>query len=225
MSSGTDPAGPVIPDELETPRLKLRRWRLEDRNPFRRMNADPEVMRYFLAPLSAAESDGLADRIVQEFSRKGWGLWAVEPCSGEPLAGSFAGFIGFHEALFESDFTPCPEIGWRLDHRFWGRGYATEGARYCLDAGFRAFGFPRIISFAPLVNHPSLNVMHKIGLRKLREFDHPALPEGHEYRRHALFGLTADEFVSGDRQAQATVGRYRTAAVLPGGTAQADNGN
>jgi RimJ/RimL family protein N-acetyltransferase len=38
--------------ELRTERLLLRRWRATDRAPFARMNADPEVMRYFPAPLT-----------------------------------------------------------------------------------------------------------------------------------------------------------------------------
>ena len=35
--------------ELETPRLRLRQWRDEDREPFAALNADPRVMEHFPA--------------------------------------------------------------------------------------------------------------------------------------------------------------------------------
>ncbi len=37
---------------LRTDRLILRRWHESDRPPFAALNADPEVMRYFLKPLT-----------------------------------------------------------------------------------------------------------------------------------------------------------------------------
>ena len=63
---------------VRTERLVMRRWREEDREPFAAMNADPEVMRYFPAPLDRAASDALADRIEERFREQGFGLWALE---------------------------------------------------------------------------------------------------------------------------------------------------
>ena len=48
---------------IETARLLLRRWTEADRRPFAEMNGNADVMRYFPAYMSAAESDALADRI------------------------------------------------------------------------------------------------------------------------------------------------------------------
>ena len=45
--------------ELRTERLLLRRWRRDDRAPFAALNADPEVMRHFPAPMSREESDAV----------------------------------------------------------------------------------------------------------------------------------------------------------------------
>lgn len=55
----------VVPsfDRVETARLVLRRWTDADHEPFAAMNADAEVMRYFPAPMSRAESDAFVDRI------------------------------------------------------------------------------------------------------------------------------------------------------------------
>jgi len=63
---------------LETPRLLLRHWRPEDREPFAQLNADPEVMRYFPATLTPAESDAVAGRIQENLAARGWGLYAAE---------------------------------------------------------------------------------------------------------------------------------------------------
>jgi RimJ/RimL family protein N-acetyltransferase len=62
----------------------MRRWREDDREPFAAMNADPEVMRYFPAPLGPAASDALMDRIEDLFGRQGFGLWALEVAGPEP---------------------------------------------------------------------------------------------------------------------------------------------
>lgn len=51
--------------ELTTPRLLLRQWRPEDREPFAAIGADPEVMAFFPALMARAESDACAD-VCQE---------------------------------------------------------------------------------------------------------------------------------------------------------------
>ncbi len=69
----------------------MRRWREDDREPFAAMNADPEVMRYFPAPLDRAASDALVDRIEDLFGRQGFGLWALEVAGPEPGHAELAG--------------------------------------------------------------------------------------------------------------------------------------
>jgi RimJ/RimL family protein N-acetyltransferase len=114
--------------ELRTNRLWLRRWCLDDRVPFAKLNSDPRVVEFFPGALSRQESDALAERIEAQFERHGFGLWAVEI----PGISQFAGFIGLSIPRFEAHFTPCIEIGWRLDSEHWNQGYATEGARAAL---------------------------------------------------------------------------------------------
>ena len=79
------------------------------------------------------------------------------------------------------------KIGWRLCENSWGRGYATEGARACLDYAFRQLQLPEIYSFTSLPNRRSERVMQKIGLQKIGEFDHPLVPAGHPLLRHVLY--------------------------------------
>ena len=171
--------------QLRTQRLILRRWRPSDREPFARMNADPAVMRHFPRPLTREESDALAERADAEFDQCGYGLWAVEV----PGEAEFIGFVG----LSLHRFFPVPEIGWRLDRPFWGRGYATEAARAALEDGFARLGLREIVSFTSPLNTPSVAVMERLGMTHdpADDFDHPNLPEGHPLRHHVLYRIAA----------------------------------
>ena len=174
-------------NEIRTPRLRLRAWRAGDREPFARMNADPRVMEHFPAPLSAAESDALLERIRAHFAARGFGLWALEVAGGA----DFAGFVGLSVPGFEAPSTPCVEIGWRLAAEHWGRGYATEAARAALAFGFEDLGLAEVVSFTVPANERSRRVMERLGMRRDpgADFDHPALPAGHRLRRHVLYRL------------------------------------
>jgi RimJ/RimL family protein N-acetyltransferase len=176
--------------ELRTARLLLREWREADLEPFAAMNADPRVMEFFPSPLTREESDRLVcERIVPQFARDGYGLWAVEV----PGVTAFAGFVGLLEQTFPARFTPCVEVGWRLDARYWRRGYATEGARAALRYGFDVAGLDEIVSLTAVANVRSIAVMRRLGMTPAGEFEHPNVPAGHPLRPHVLYRLRNDE--------------------------------
>jgi RimJ/RimL family protein N-acetyltransferase len=177
---------------LHTQRLLLRHWRPADREPFAAMNADPRVMEHFPATLSRDESDARADRIEAHFEQHGFGLWAVEVLGVSP----FAGFVGISVPCLEAHFTPCVEIGWRLAADYWGRGYATEGARAALAFGFSVLGLEEIVSYTVPANLRSRRVMEKLGMthQASDDFDHPLLPAGHRLSRHVLYRLARGDF-------------------------------
>jgi len=177
---------------LSTPRLLLRRWRAEDREPFYRINSDPRVMEHFPACLTRAESDAAIDRMEAHFKHHGFGLWAAELVQ----TGELAGFIGLSTPRFTAHFTPCVEVGWRLSVQFWGRGLATEGAREAMRFGFEQARLSEIVSFTVAGNLRSIRVMEKLGMRRglADDFDHPWVAAGHPLRRHVLYRLPAVEY-------------------------------
>ncbi|WP_240611965.1 GNAT family N-acetyltransferase [Planococcus halotolerans] len=177
---------------FESERLGFRRWKSDDRGAFARMNADPQVMEYFPNMLTQIESDKLIERFEQHTEEKGFGIWAVERKEDRV----FIGFIGLLEVGFDAGFQGAVEIGWRLDNKFWKRGYATEGAKSCLDYAFGVLGMNEIVSFTATLNHPSETVMQRIGMKKAGEFDHPKLEEGSPLKRHVLYKITAAEYAS-----------------------------
>jgi RimJ/RimL family protein N-acetyltransferase len=172
------------PDIL-TSRLRLRRWRPEDRAPFAALNADPRVMEHFPKCLDRTESDAMVERIEAHFATHGFGPWAVEVKDGEP----FIGFIGLAVPRFVAHFTPAVEIGWRLAFDAWGRGFATEGARPVLAFATDTLRLAEIVSYTAPANVRSIRVMERLGLQRDErdDFDHPLVPEGHPLRRHVLY--------------------------------------
>ena len=171
---------------VETARLFLRTWKESDLQPFVRMNQDPQVMEFFPTVLSPEDSEGLYKRISTFMEEKGWGLFAVESRQTH----EFLGFIGLSVPGFTAHFTPCVEIGWRLDRRFWKQGYATEGARACLDYGFSLLKLNEIVSFTSKLNTRSIAVMERIGMRYQGDFEHPNVVQGHPLKTHVLYALS-----------------------------------
>jgi RimJ/RimL family protein N-acetyltransferase len=177
---------------LRGARVALRPWVDADLEPFAAMNADAEVMRHFVAPLTRAESDALAERLRAVVESLGYGLWALDV----PGLG-FAGFVGLSPSVpFDVPGFPAPvtEIGWRLARAAWGRGYATEAARLALDYAFGRLGAEAIVSFTATSNLRSQAVMQRLGLVQRGEFDHPRIAEGHPLRRHVLYAIDAASF-------------------------------
>lgn len=176
-----------------TPRLGLRRWREGDREPFAYLNADSLVMEYFPARLSRLESDAAIDRFEQHHTDQGFGFWAVDWLE----TGQFVGFVGLAVPRFDAPFTPCVEIGWRLDRAWWGRGIATEAAGACLSYAFTTLGLPEVVSFTATHNERSQRVMEKIGMTYSAPFQHPSIPSGHPLAGHVLYRIRADQFAGG----------------------------
>jgi len=183
----------VRPIEHETERLRLVVWDERHIAPFAAINADAEVMRYFLAPQSAEQSRASVDAWADQFAAQGWSNWAVELKD----TGEFIGFIGLSVPRRQLPFSPCVEIGWRLGRRFWRRGLATEGARSCLRVAFEQLALQEVVSFTALVNLPSRAVMERIGMRNAeQDFEHPALPAGHHLRPHCLYRITRGQWAA-----------------------------
>jgi len=171
---------------IETPRLLLRDWQEGDIEPFARMNCNPQVMKYFLKPLTADESLDFYYRIQTEFLEYGYGLYAMERSD----TGDFIGYTGFHNIPFNVDFAPGVEIGWRIRYEDWNKGYATEAATACVKYAKYHLPFTTIYSFTSVPNKASERIMQKIGMENAGTFLHPVVPDGHPLKEHILYKIT-----------------------------------
>ena len=170
---------------IETSRLILRDWKEEDIPAFARMNADPHVMEFFLHPLTPEESLAFYHRIQNEFQTCGFGLYAVERKEDH----AFMGYTGLHQITFDVDFAPGIEIGWRLAHEYWGRGYAPEAATACLEYARKSLDIKELFSFTSFPNQRSERVMQKIGMEQVRVFGHPLVTAEHPLHSHVLYHI------------------------------------
>ncbi|WP_285596476.1 GNAT family N-acetyltransferase [Kineosporia sp. NBRC 101731] len=177
---------------LVTERLTLRQWKDSDRDPWAAMNADEEVLRFFPSTKTREESDAAVDRFIHHLSTYGWGLWAAELTE----TGEFMGFIGLWPMPIGFPAADLTEIGWRLDKRFWGKGYAPEGARAVLHHAFTVLGKPELVSMTTVTNAPSRRVMTKIGMTHSPDDDfvNPTYEPGHWQGPHVLHRITAEQY-------------------------------
>jgi RimJ/RimL family protein N-acetyltransferase len=144
---------------IVTHRLVLRDWEDRDFEPWRAINADPDVMRWIGdgSPRGPEESDDSIERFRRLWRDDGFSFWAVE------LRDS-AEFIGFCGMQPVPDGTGRIEIGWRLAPAHWGRGYATESALPARDWAFEHIGLDRLVALFQPPNVASRRVMEKLGM-------------------------------------------------------------
>lgn len=166
-------------------RLGFRNWRSTDLDILADINADEEVMQYFPARHDRERTQQFIDRMQKQFAERGYCYFAVEKLSNQALIG----FIGLAYQSYEAPFTPCVDIGWRLAKEHWNQGYATEGAKRCLQHAFQEVGLQQVYSVAPAINLPSIQVMKKIGLQFDYDFEHPKLLNFDRIRNCVLYSI------------------------------------
>ncbi|HEV3042072.1 MAG TPA: GNAT family N-acetyltransferase [Candidatus Angelobacter sp.] len=156
---------------LETKRLILRPFTLDDVDAMEAVLGDPAAMQFYPAPLTR--------KGVEEWIRKNLERYEIDGCgknamvlkeSGEVIGGCGCSF----QLVEERDQI---EVGYNVRRDQWGNGYATEAARMCMDDAFSRLGAQRVISMIRPENLSSRRVAEKNGLvcEKVifwRDYDH-----------------------------------------------------
>jgi RimJ/RimL family protein N-acetyltransferase len=152
-------------------RLGFRNWDLTDTDKMHEINSDEKVMEFFPTIPTAEQTTEFVERMKKQFENKRFCYFAVDKLEDS----EFIGFIGLSEQTYEADFTPCVDIGWRIKRSEWNKGFASEGAKKCLDYALNELKFENVYSIAPKINTKSEHIMTKIGLIKQYEFEHSLL--------------------------------------------------
>ena len=143
---------------LETNRLILRTWTLEDADAAFMLWGDPEVMRFVGSGRphqNVDETRRWLERTIAYHEKHGFCRWAVVEKASGKLIGS-CGFV-YQEGDGEID------LGYYFARPFWGRGYATEVAEACLRYGFERLKMNEIVATVDIHHRASQRVLEKIG--------------------------------------------------------------
>ena len=170
---------------LETERMRLREFVPEDADLLVDLDSDPRVTRYINGGKPTPREyvvESVMPRLMSYYERNdGLGLWAAlhKPDN------EFMGWFLFRPFLPDPDKT---ELGYRLKHKFWGQGFATEGSQALIVKGFGSLGVTRVVAIADPENIGSRRVMEKVGMTL--EGDHIE-PDGFVCVK---YGLPREEF-------------------------------
>jgi RimJ/RimL family protein N-acetyltransferase len=154
---------PAAPDPnaavLETPRLTLRRFTLEDAPFIIEMVNDPAWLEHIGDRNVRTTEEAhayLRQGALAMYERVGFGMYVVTlKESGDPV-----GTCG----LIQRDGLDDIDIGFAFLPRYRGQGYALESAAAVLEHA-RRLGLKRVVAIVSAANHRSIRILEKIGLR------------------------------------------------------------
>ena len=143
---------------FETERLVLRPLHQNDVDLIVALNSDPDVME-FIGPADDSlehAREYVSKRVEQYKDKPGLGVFIGKIKSSKETIGWFC--------LKYLDDTSEIEIGYRLLKEYWGKGFATEGAKCLLNNGFEKLKLKEIVGVTLPENKASQRVLEKIGL-------------------------------------------------------------
>ncbi len=145
--------------DLRTPRLLLRRLRMEDAEAIFAYARDPQMTPFvFWEPhRTIADTHEYLERTLAGYAEGRAPAWGLQHWGDGVIVGSCA----FHEI---SVMHARGEIGYALSRQYWGQGLTPEAVRAMLDYGFGALQLNRVEARCDVANIASSRVMEKAGM-------------------------------------------------------------
>jgi len=148
---------------VETERLILRGFKLDDFDAYSALWSDPEVTRHIGDGSVKSREEAWTSflRHAGHWQMLGFGSWNVEEkATGRPI-----GYIGFNERHRDrgTAYDALPEVGWMFARSASGKGYATESLDAVLQWGRANLGAVRVVAVVAPDNIASLRVAEKCG--------------------------------------------------------------
>jgi RimJ/RimL family protein N-acetyltransferase len=158
-------------DQLETERLLLRWFTVDDIEAFHELGSDPRVIRYVgNRPFASREAakEILTAAPLRDYATYGYGRFA---CVWKET-GDVVGFCG---PKFLPDMQDV-DLGYRFLPRFWGMGLATESSLAVLAYAQHRLNLKRLIGWVHPDNAASTRVLAKLGFSFEKKASIPDLP-------------------------------------------------
>lgn len=138
---------------LETHRCFLRTWNLSDAEEALKIWGDSQVMKYVGTPFENLETaeKSLQNAIAAQ-EKYDVCLWAVTEKANQKIIGA-CGFHRIEENVLEIAYHFIPEV--------WGKGFASETVKACVEYAFTKLDVKKIVGFTDLKNIGSQKVLEK----------------------------------------------------------------
>lgn len=143
---------------LETGRLRLEELNENHFNDMYKLLLNKEVHKYFPKTLNKEESKEFLNWIKRSYKENGFSFWAV-------IKKEDSCFLGICGLLKQNiDGKEEIEVGYRINNKYWGNGYAPEAAKGCIEYAKEKLKRKSIISLIRPINKSSIRVAEKNGL-------------------------------------------------------------
>ena len=149
---------------IETNRLILREYTMDDFNDLYQILSDPETMKHYPKPYDEKGTIRWLEWSINNYRQYGFGLWAIELKE----TNEFIGDCGI--TLQNIDNELLPEIGYHINKKHWKKGYAKEAGLAVLNWGFNNTNYEAFYSYMNNTNVASYSTAASIGMEKIKEY-------------------------------------------------------
>lgn len=149
---------------IETNRLIIRKMTIEDFNSLNKIFSDKKTMEFWSNPFTEKEVRKWIQKNINNYRNYGFGRWVIILKKNKKIIGDIGYLCIEINGKIEND------LGYIIYSKYWGKGYATEGAKACLNHGFNKLGMERIVANMPYNHYASQKVAKKVGMKKETEF-------------------------------------------------------
>ena len=155
---------------FQTNRLILRPLEISDAQAMFDMNKNPEVHKYLwqTPEKNIGESIKVIDYVQEQYKKNKIGRFAT-------ILKETNEFIGWTGIKFVNDQTENGntnfyDYGYRLDEKFWNKGYATEASIAWLDYGFNQMKIEKMNAYTHFENGASNHILQKVGFNFIEDY-------------------------------------------------------
>lgn len=160
---------------IESERLYVRYYTIDDLDNFYRLNGDEEIMRYIRPVKNREQSERFLKEIIACYATEPYNLrLALLEKDTNVFAGSFA--------IIPLEHTGDIQLGYALLKEHWGKGYATEIVKAGLMYVFDVLKLPGVAAVTEAGNTASQKVLLKNGF-VFEKSTEEGIKKLHLYRR------------------------------------------
>lgn len=155
---------------LETERLILREYTMDDIEDLSKILLDEYTMRFYDKKFSKDYVERWIKWNLNNYKDFGFGLFVII----KKDTNEFIGDCGITIQKINNQYRP--EVGYHINKNFWKQGYAKEAGKAVIEWAFKNTTFNTLYSYMTSENIPSQNTAKSIGMSFLEQYLDDGIP-------------------------------------------------